>query len=752
MSIPTILVVEDEQIVARDIHARLERQGYVVTAVVASGEEAVASVGEQRPDLVLMDIMLQGRMDGITAAERIREQYEVPVVYLTAYADERTLQRAKITEPFGYLLKPFEERELHITIQMALYKHGMERRMREHEQWLTTTLRSIGDAVISTDLEGRITFMNPRAEALTGYRQAEVTGRALEHVVSYLRERGEILAAEGTRTPVEVTVSDIRNDRGERWGAVHVFRDITERRRAQEALRESMERYRLFFEQDLTGDYEAHASGELISCNPAFARILGCGSTEEAMGLNILEFYPDDHARTEFLQMLENLGTLEYNEREMVRPDGKTLHLVENVIGVKDEQGRLVRIRGYIFDDTRRKQLEDQLRQALKMESIGTLASGIAHDFNNILNNVLGFAQQMRKHATDPAKVTRYAQTVEKSATRGAELSAQLLSFARLGRKEKVPMDVGEVLQEVAHLCRETFPATVDLRLELQGGLHPVQGDRTGLYQVLLNLAVNARDAVLDQADGRRQVVQIQARNIETDDERRLLPGVTGPCVEIAVRDNGGGIPQEIRDKIFDPFFTTKEKGKGTGLGLATVYNVVRSHGGTISLESEVGAGTTFSVLLPADTSGVSLPAPGPGIQSFRPSKPASVLLVDDDESMLELGRELLHEVGYQVRVASDGREALEIFREHAQTIDLVILDLVMPEMDGGETYLAMKDLRPDVKAMFCTGYLPEQVVGGLLDEEDLRAIQKPFDPPAFLGLVREVLQGSGDDGSSADS
>jgi signal transduction histidine kinase/DNA-binding response OmpR family regulator len=731
MSKPSILVVEDEQIVARDIHARLERQGYQVAGVVASGEEAVAAAGGTTPDLVLMDIMLQGAMDGIAAAELIRERHGIPVVYLTAFADERTLQRAKISEPFGYLLKPFEERELHITIQMALYKHGMECRMREHEQWLATTLRSIGDAVVSTDLDGHITFMNPRAEALTGWNQEDARGRRLEEVVVHLRDRAEIVAPSGTRTPVEATVSEIRNDRGERWGTVHVFRDITERRHAQEALRESMERYRLFFEQDLTGDYEASADGALISCNPAFARILGFGSPEEA-------------SRRAFLEELLAKGSLEYNEREVIRPDGKTLHLVENVIGVTDEQGRLVRIRGYIFDDTRRKQLEDQLRQALKMESIGTLASGIAHDFNNILNNVLGFAQQIKKHASDAEKVARYAQTVERSATRGAELSAQLLSFARLGRKEKVRLAVPEVLKEVAHLCRETFPASIDLDLTVDRELHPVQGDRTGLYQVLLNLAVNARDALLERADGRAMAIAIQARNVDPADERcATLPAPSDAgCVEIVVRDNGAGIPPAIRDKIFDPFFTTKEKGKGTGLGLATVYNVVRSHGGTILLETEEGKGTAFTILLPAD-SAAAVDA-GNGIEKLRPRRPARVLLVDDDEAMLELGRELLREVGYEVVVAEDGRRALDIYRAHASTIDLVILDLVMPEMDGGETYLAMKEVRPDLRAMFCTGYLPEQVVGGLLREEDLRAIQKPFEPAAFLSLVREVLEDTG--------
>jgi CheY-like chemotaxis protein/two-component sensor histidine kinase len=318
------------------------------------------------------------------------------------------------------------------------------------------------------------------------------------------------------------------------------------------------------------------------------------------------------------------------------------------------------------------------------------------------------------------------------------------LSFARLGRKEKARLEVADVLAEVAHLCKETFPATIDVDLKIQDGIHAIQGDRTGLYQVMLNLAVNARDAMLEHSSASGKRVEILARNIGAEDERctTLLPGNTGPCVEIIVRDNGTGIPAAIREKIFDPFFTTKEKGKGTGLGLATVYNVVRSYGGTVQVESEEGSGTTFTILLPADLSAMPAEGPDNGLDSLRPRKPSCVLLVDDDDAMLELGREILQEVGYQVMVARDGEEAMDVYRAHSSTIDLVILDLVMPKMDGGETYLAMKEVRSDVKAMFCTGYLPEQVVGDLLEEEDLRAIQKPFDPAVFLKLVRQVLQG----------
>jgi PAS domain S-box-containing protein len=257
-----ILVVEDENIVAKDIQNRLKNMGYGVPAVSATGEDALERVAQLRPDLVLMDIMLKGAMDGVTAAERIRSQFGLPVVYLTAYSDENTLARAKISEPFGYLLKPFEERELYTTIEMALYKHKMERKLKENEQWLATTLKSIGDAVIATDKNGRIAFMNPVAENLTGWRQIDALGRDLEEVFNVIDERTrthiespslrvlkgksairlsynvQLIARDGVETPIDDSASPILDAKGNILGVVVTFRDITERRVAEEVLRQ----------------------------------------------------------------------------------------------------------------------------------------------------------------------------------------------------------------------------------------------------------------------------------------------------------------------------------------------------------------------------------------------------------------------------------------------------------------------------------------------------------------------------------
>jgi signal transduction histidine kinase/DNA-binding response OmpR family regulator len=612
----SVLIVEDENIVAKDIAARVARQGYTVSAVVGTGEEAVQLAERIRPDLILMDIMLKGAMDGIEATQKIRERFDTPVVYLTAYADEKTLQRAKVTEAFGYLLKPFEERELHITIEMALYKHQMERKLREHEEWLETTLKSIGDAVISTDADGRIRFMNPKAEALTGWTQREGEGMPLGDVLTKGEGESVLLSKDGRPIPIEETQAPTMDASGVRSGSVVVFRDISDRKR-----------------------------------------------------------------------------------------------------------------------------LEEQLRQSQKMESIGTLASGIAHDFNNILNNVLGFAYQLQKHADDQARVQKYSQTIERSATRGAELCSQLLTFARAGRKERVATDLKGIIEEVVSLSAGTFPKSIRLHKAVEESVLPVLGDRGELYQILLNLIVNARDAVLARTDSQGGSVIIEAMNVAVEPETNPdLLGFQGEyCVALRVTDSGIGIPESIRDRIFDPFFTTKEKGQGTGLGLSVVYNIVRNHKGVLRVESEEGVGTTFAIYLPAVKGEVKQPQAASANVAASAGR-ETVLVVDDEVAMQELAKDVLEERGYRVLVAGSGEEALEVCRKHRNEIALAVLDLVMKGMDGVQTFHGLKEINPRLKTFFCTGYMPGEILKSLPEKERNQLLRKPFTPQALLEMVRGVL------------
>jgi two-component system cell cycle sensor histidine kinase/response regulator CckA len=880
MTQASILVVEDEHIVAKDIANRLQRRGYQIAAIATTAAEAIEEAGRHRPDLVLMDIMLKGDVDGITAANHIRDLYGIPIVYLTAYADDHTLQRAKVTDAFGYILKPFEERELSITIEMALYKNRMEARLRASERWLATTLRSIGDAIIAADTRGAITFMNPVAEQLTGWALDEALGRQLADVFQTAFEPDEsgkggttiLVGKSGKRIPVEESAAPIKDDKEETSGIVVVFRDvtvqrraenalrvseartagiiasamdaiitvdsgrrivvfnaaaeqlfrctvaqaagqvldafipgrfrashashieefassgvtkrrlggtdsiiglradgtefpleasisqietggerlftviirdITERRKAEQDLRESEERYRRFFEDDLTGDFSARVDGTLLDCNPAFARILGFPSVVSAMQCNVLSLFSSPDVRDTIFEILRTRGRVEEYELDLVRPDGQTIHVVTNAIATMDNDGRFTEFKGYMYDITERIKLEEQVRQSHKMESIGTLASGIAHDFNNILNNVIGFVLQIKKHAHEPEKVLKYSATIEKSATRGAELSAQLLSFARKAKRESVSVKVPHIVEEVFSLCAETFPRSIKVNRHVDDGVGTILGDHGELYQVLLNLCVNARDAILARGNNASGTISLGVFNGRVGDRvsAHMLSSTAERYVEIRVSDDGIGIPEKIRERIFDPFFTTKERGRGTGLGLSVVYSIVRNHRGIILVDSEEGTGTTFHIYFSAvDASPATSLLSAPALSSSGNHE--TVLIVDDEESMQELGRELLEEQGYSVLIASTGEEAINIVRRGTDTIRLVVLDLVMPGMDGGQTYLELKKLQPDLKALFCTGYMPDQVVSALLEEEQLQAIHKPFQPEVFVQLVRNVLDG----------
>jgi len=312
-----ILLVEDEKIVALEIQDRLKILGYSVSASVSTGEEAIDKAEKLRPDLVLMDIQLKGKINGTAAAEQIRTRFGIPIIYLTAYADDDTLQYAKIAEPFGYLLKPFEERELHSTIEMALHRSTMEKKLRENEQWLSTTLKSIGDAVITTDNKGCVTFMNRAAESITGWTRDEVvkksikdvfhvvnetTGKPLRNPVSTVIQKGTsieikdpiaLMTKNKTKIPIDASCAPIQDDIGNITGVVVVFRDIAERRKTEEALREGEARMRSLFNGVPVGLYRSTSEGKIIDANPAAVRIFGYPSCEAFLNDTVGNRYAD---------------------------------------------------------------------------------------------------------------------------------------------------------------------------------------------------------------------------------------------------------------------------------------------------------------------------------------------------------------------------------------------------------------------------------------------------------------------------
>ena len=357
----------------------------------------------------------------------------------------------------------------------------------------------------------------------------------------------------------------LRDKEGEIIGLVGVGRDITARKLAEEALKKSEEEYRHFFEDDLTGDYISTPEGRILSCNPAFARIFGFSSAEEALNLNTNTFYSEPEQREIFLLLLKEKKRLEYYESEYIRRDGTRVYCIENAVGIFDKQDKLVQIRGYIFDDSKRKTLEQQLVQAQKLESLGTLASGIAHDFNNILGIIIGYASLLNGQNLDAESTKSNIDAVMKASMRGAALVKQLLTFARKVDVQLQSLHLNDIVHEVSKLLTETMPKTIEIALSLEKDLPVIMGDPGQIHQVLLNLCVNARDAM--SSGGK---LTLTTRRLSVEMLRARFPNLSAhEYVKLSISDTGTGIDKAIRDRIFEPFFTTKAIGKGTGLGLS---------------------------------------------------------------------------------------------------------------------------------------------------------------------------------------
>jgi len=481
-----ILVVEDEGLIAADIQRRLERLGYSVPAIASSGEEALRCARSTPVDLVLMDIRLKGKMDGIATAQALKAESGTPVVYITAYADEETIHRAKLTEPVGYLLKPITDGDLRSAVQISLYKHEMEVRLRASEAWLAATLRSVGEGIIATDNAGQVVFLNPPAERLTGWNGSDACGRLLMDVLG--------LFEESKRQPARNPIVDL--EAGESRGYTLISK---------------------------TG---AHTAVEVT-----------CFENRSASDL---------------------LGSI----------------VVVRDVGV-------------------RKEMESRLIQSQRMEAVASMAGGLAHDFNNQLTVILGYAAELCGELSGEEQ--RQAMEIRRAVSTASSITCQMLTLSRRDPARSELVDLNQVISEVQPMISHSLGRSRTLTTELGSAAGCVRGDRSQFKQVLLNLALNARDAM--PAGGE---LWLESSNLEIrtgSPEARLYP--PGAYYRLRVTDTGEGMDEAILSRIFEPFFTTKPNGAGTGLGLSMVHSIIVRSGGYIHAESEIGRGTSFEILLP---------------------------------------------------------------------------------------------------------------------------------------------------------
>ncbi|MCC6262438.1 MAG: PAS domain S-box protein [Bryobacterales bacterium] len=527
----------------------------------------------------------------------------------------------------------------------------------------------------------------------------------------------------------------VRDEKGEPEKAVGIAIDITALRDAEFRSKQSEARLRELFENATDMMYSTGIEGDFKSVNKAFLHTTGYGR-EELLHMNLRDLvFPSDRREIERI-LLSRLGGAEktIDEVTLRHRDGRKIY-VEVSNRLVFEGGKPSLIQGIARDVTERKLLEEQLRQSQKMEAVGTLAGGIAHDFNNLLTGILGFADLLKARPDDREKTLEAADIIQKAAERATKLTSQLIGFARQGKTQTARISIQDLVHELTEFLGHTLPRSIKIAEDLPEEPIQVLGDQNQLHQALLNLALNARDAM---PNGGQLIFRAEKLN-RTDMER--IERVSGPGEEwlcLSVTDTGEGISDEILTRIFEPFFTTKTVGKGSGMGLAMVYSIVRNHNGHIDVESDVTRGSIFRIFLPmaepekvvreeSDESGFTR---GSGV----------VLLVDDEEIVLTVAKTMLTQLGYTVLTAENGARALEIYRANPGQIDLVFLDVMMPGIDGRECARRLRAEYPEVRILLTSGYLPETIETGTPRIDGLPLLNKPYQLTDLSQVIEQTL------------
>ncbi len=602
----------------------------------------------------------------------------------------------------------------------------------------------------------RFLEVNEAAVASYGYSRDEFLSMSIcdirppedvPEVLEMLESWGEGLTRAGMwrhcradKSSIVVDVTSYPTEFRGRRAVLSLGIDVTERVLATRALVESEERYREMFQADLTGNYISTASGRLVACNETFARIFGFDSVEAAIAAPTDSLYDDIATRDAFVEAIRSRKKIDRHEVTLRRRDGSAVFVLESAVGTFDGEGNLVQIKGFLFDNTQHKQLEEQYRQAQKMEAIGRLAGGIAHDFNNVLTVIAGYAEFLAKRLPSEAALRDEVEQIQGACRKATDLTRQLLAFSRKQVLRPKAIDVNAIVGGIEKMLRVLVGEGVAFDLALGSDVWFVKADPSQIEQVVLNLVTNARDALA--GSGR---LRIQTSNAVVEDDFAGERGAmaAGEYVTLSVSDTGTGMDEAARARVFEPFFTTKEIGRGTGLGLATVYGIVKQSGGYIWVHSRPGSGTAIDVYLPRTKE-----SPDAALSLVvSPSSEGSetILLVEDEASVRRLAAQSLRMAGYNVIEAANGPEGLEAAERMAGTIDILVSDVVMPGLNGRQLAHMIKATRPETRILLMSGYAGDSIFDrGVLDR-GTSFLEKPFTPATLVAKVRKVLDAPSD-------
>ncbi|MCF8039920.1 MAG: PAS domain S-box protein [Desulfohalobiaceae bacterium] len=643
-----------------------------------------------------------------------------------------------------------------------------EEALREERDLAREYLDIAAVAILVIDTKGNVSFINKKGSEILGYDQEEIIGAdwfgflppgSKEDVRSVFRRliSGQIDSAEYYENPV-VTESGqerviawnntlLKDENGNLVGTLSSGQDITGRKRVEEALRRSQ---RLLEEtQRLTkvGGWEYDAKEQRTTWTDEVYRIHGVRKNEfDPNDLQQdLDFYAPKDRKTikeAFSDAMHQGKPYDLELRfDSATGDRLWVRTIGNPVMIK---GKVRKVFGIIMDITERIQaeeervkLQEQLIQAQKMESVGRLAGGVAHDFNNLLSPILAYSEMLLDDLPGADSRRQLAEEIRTAARRASDLTRQLLAFGRKQTLEIQTLDLNQIVKDFEKLLRRTIREDVSIKPYLSSRPLPVRVDRGQMEQVLMNLAINAQDAM---PGGGTMTVTTQQIDLD-EDYARTHQGVTpGPHAMLAVSDTGVGMERETLEQIFDPFFTTKTKGEGTGLGLATVYGIVKQHGGNIWVYSEPGLGAVFKVYLPLNKEAQKESEPSPEREKTATRGTETILVVEDDDKVRKLAATILENRGYTVLQAGDGQMAQDTVRSEEGAIHLLLTDVVMPGMNGREVYRELASLRPGLKVLYMSGYTDDVISQGQILEEKVEFIQKPFGVEQLAAKVREVL------------
>jgi two-component system cell cycle sensor histidine kinase/response regulator CckA len=641
----------------------------------------------------------------------------------------------------------------------AIERKRAEQDLRESQRQLFTLMGNLPGMAYRCANDDRWTmeFVSEGCYPLTGYRPADLVGNPnADLIVPEDREavRRAVEAGLTSRRAFEVAyrITTSVGDRkwvwergrgvfspdGEFLALEGFISDISERMKAEEALRQSEERYRLALQATQEIMYDWDIANDAVFWNPNLTSILGFtpeelgGSLEGWLG----RVHPDDLERVhrELASAVER-GSVFSSEYRVRRKTRELATLLDRGLILRGPDGKAVRMVGAISDLTASKQLQDQLRQVQKIEAVGRLAGGIAHDFNNLLTALLGSAELLQRRLAHDHLAQQELATIQRTARRAADFTQGLLAFARRQVLEPVNLDLNGFISEALPMLRRLIPENIRISFRAAGGLNTVRADRGQLTQILMNLCVNARDAMPDGG-----TITVATENVTMDSAfiANHEGAKPGRYVSLAVTDTGVGIEAEDVTHIFEPFFTTKERDKGTGLGLSTVYGIVKQHGGFIYADSVPGNGSTFSVYLPAVAARGELPE-GPVDNAAR-GGPETILVVEDEGEVRSILVQALNGLGYRVYEAGDGMDALSLLRSESGRIDLVLTDVVMPRMGGMELCQAARAITPGIRFLFSSGYTEDTVHVGFVKKEGIFFLAKPYGIDTLARKVREAL------------